>query len=530
MSSRPRLLYFNGPWNYLGERMIQSYIEPFRRLLEQDFEVISVEGNRDFRQEVETHRPDMVLFHTGCEAPGEPEVTITNTDAFPGIPRMGYMFRDPFSPSRMATMNRMRTWRVDQVITDFRPTDTPAPYFKDTMYLPWWIDDRLFRDYGETKSLCVTLTGSGWLSQCIYKWRKEICLQLLPRFPIFHAPSLGNRQNNHDYTGERYARLLNRSQFSAGCGTINRYLTMKLLEIPAARCCLVTEEIEVLKAIGFKDGVNCIFADAQNVAAKVQALLDDPARLQSITDAGYSLVHQHHTQRNRRIFSDWYRLWQSKGPDQRVVQVNPLEPLQIIAGDSPVPSTTFPRENPVADALTEGYRLLAASRWNDALVKFDWVLAIIPCVAEARLGAALCLMRLGRLADATPHLRYNLNLMVGHFGYVHPDPIDMAFIGVLCLRMKDANSAVNMLGKYTQVRHPALNAMRWILAQTIPGIASQPVFKIQEGDETTNVETVHLLPQQTFADWAALLMAHLRTPVPSAKSATPNKIPALASN
>ena len=165
---RPRLLYFNGPWDYLGERIRQSYIEPFRRLLEQDFEVVSVEGNRDFRAEVETHRPDVVMFHTGSEAPGEPEVAITNTDAFPEIPRMGYMFRDPFSPSRMATMNRMRAWRVDQVFTDFRPTDCPSPYFQDTMFLPWWIDDTVFKDYGEKKSLWVTLTGSGWLSQCIY--------------------------------------------------------------------------------------------------------------------------------------------------------------------------------------------------------------------------------------------------------------------------------------------------------------------------------------------------------------------------
>ncbi len=508
--TRPRLLYFNGPWDYLGERIRQSYIGPFRRLLEQDFEVISVEGDRDFKVEVEAHRPDLVMFHTGSEAPGEPEVKISNTDAFPEIPRLGYMFRDPFSPSRMATMNRLRAWRVDQVFTDFRPSDAPAPYFQNTMFLPWWVDDTLFKDYGEQKSLWLTLTGSGWLGKCIYVWRNDITRQMLPKIPIFHAPSLGNRLTNHDYTGERYARLLNRSRFSAGCGTVNRYLTMKLLEIPASRCCLIAEEIESLKAIGFKDGVNCVFADKDNIAAKIQALLANPERLQAITDAGYALVHERHTQRNRRMFAEWYRLWKNRQPGERIVQVNPFEPLQTIGAGAELPACTFPDENPLRDKLVEGYRLLAAQRWPEALEKFEWIIAIIPCVAEARLGAAMCLMRLGRLNDAAAHLSYNFNLMVKHFGYAHPDPIDLAFLATLCLRGKDVKTAVQLLTSYEQVRHPALNAMRWIAAKIKPDLASSPIFQVAEGNETTNVETVHLLPQKNFSEWVAILMAHLR--------------------
>ena len=110
--ARPRLLYFNGPWDFLGERMRRSFIEPFHALLAQDFEVISVEGDRDFAREVEQHRPDLVLFHSGCEAPREPAVTITNTDAYPELPRIGYIYRDPFSPSRLIAMNRTELQQV----------------------------------------------------------------------------------------------------------------------------------------------------------------------------------------------------------------------------------------------------------------------------------------------------------------------------------------------------------------------------------------------------------------------------------
>jgi hypothetical protein len=511
-SALPRLLYFNGPWDYLGERMRRSYIEPFRALLAQDFELISVEGNCDFREEVKKHRPDAVMFHTGSEAPLEPEVVITNTDAFPELPRMAYMFRDPFSPSRMQAMNRLKAWKPDQVFTDFRPSDSPAPYFKNTMYLPWWIDDTICRDYEEQKELTITLTGSGWLAKCIYVWRNEICAALLPRYPIFHAPSLGNRQTNHDYSGERYSRLLNRSRFSAGCGTVSRYLTMKLLEIPASRCCLIAEEIEVLKAIGFKDGVNCVFATGKNVVSKVEALLDDPARLEAITQAGYDLVHQHHTQRNRRMFAEWYRLWKSKQPGQRIVQTHPFEPLHLCEPGPDLPASRFPAENPLTESLVEGYSLLAACRWEAALTKFEWVLKIVPCVAEARLGAALCLMRLGRTPEATPHLHYNLTLMTRHFGYSHPDPIDLAFIAILCVRMKDAPGAGQLLGQYGQVKHPALNAIRWIFGKSNAALAANPVFQVPEGDESSSVETVHILPQRSFANWVALFMAYLRLP------------------
>jgi hypothetical protein len=508
--ARPRLLYFNGPWDYLGARIRHSYIEPFRRLLEQDFEVISVEGDRDFRADVAAHQPDLVMFHTGSEAPGEPEVTITHTDAYPEIPRLGYMFRDPFSPSRMATMNRLRAWRADQVFTDFRPSDAAAPYFQDTMYLPWWVDDTVFRDYGEAKSLWVTLTGSGWLAKCIYTWRSDICLQLLPRVPVFHAPSLGNRQTNHDFVGEQYARLLNRSRFSAGCGTVNRYLTMKLLEIPASRCCLITQEIEVLKAIGFRDGENCVFATKENVVEKVRRLLAVPARLQAITDAGYQLAHERHTQRNRRVFAEWFQLWKNRQSGQRIVQINPFEPLRIIAAGTPAPAYTFPTENPLNESLLVGYRFLAEQRWPEALAKFEEVIGIVPCVAEARLGAALCLLRLGRAPDALTHLAYNYNLMVKHFAYRHPDPIDLALLAVGLLRNKDPRLAVQLLGSYEEVRHPALNAVRWIVAKANPALTARRVFQVSDGDESSSVLTVHILPQRTFAEWVALIMANLR--------------------
>jgi hypothetical protein len=256
--------------------------------------------------------------------------------------------------------------------------------------------------------------------------------------------------------------------------------------------------------------VNCIFADANNVVAKVMALANDGPLLRAITDAGFTLAHERHTQRNRRVFAEWFQLWKTKKPGERIVQINPLEPLRLVAADEPAPACTFPAENPLADAIVEGHRLMAESRWADALAKFDWIIAIVPCVAEARIGAALSLVRLDRPAEAVPHLRYNLQLMLEHFRFSQADPIDMAVAAAVFMRVKDAKTAVVILDRNPQLRHPALNAARWIFAKAHPALAQRPAFQIAEGDETSNTETVHILPQKTFREWVALLMSCLR--------------------
>ena len=505
-AQKPRLLYFNGPWDYLGDRIIAAYIEPFRRLLDQDFEVVSIEGDADFAQEVERHRPEMVLFHSGTESRLEKEVTITHTSAYREIPRAGYIYRDPMSPSRTAAMNRLRDWGVQQIFTCFRPSDSPIPFFEDTIYLPWWVDDRVFRDYGEKKTIPISLTGSGWLSdKYFYVWRHPILQKLLQYLPVYHVPVFETHQSDHIYIGERYARLLNRSQFSGGCGSVSRFVTLKPLEIPASRCCLITEETQAFKALGFVDGENCVFATPENVATKVQALLDDPVRLHAITDAGYALVHGRHTQRQRRHFAEWFSLRRVKRPDQRIVQTNPFAPPQLIDANEPRPSYTFPSENPLAERLVEGYRLIGSAKWKEALDQFDWVLRIIGYVAEARLGSAICHMRLGRPAAALEHLMQNAATHQLQGNYRKPDVVNLSFLAAALVGTHQVEKGASIICSLSDWKHPALNALAWLLACRFPRLVQvSPIFAVQEGDESCTVETVHMLPSMSFAQWLGM--------------------------
>ena len=502
MSPRPRLLFFNGPFDYLGERLIISYIEPFRRLLDQDFDVISVEGDCDFAVEVKRHAPDLVLFHGGVESPKEREVVIRNTDKFPEVPRLGWMFRDPFSPSRRNSMNRFSAWGVNQVVTDFRASDCPIPFFKDSLYLPWWIEDEVFHDYGERKTLPITLTGSGWLIRQFYAWRLPIFLKLAEKLPFYHVPAFETHQKNDAYVGEPYARLLNRSHFAAGCGTVSRFLTLKLLEIPAVRSCLITEETEVLKAMGFADGVNCVFATADNVVPKVQALMEDQPRLQAITDAGHALVHGAHTRRHRRLFAEWLQLWKSRKPGERVVQPHPFEPLRLAAADELVHSR-FPSENPLTEALVEGYRLYDAGEGGEARKKFEWVINIIPQVSEARVGLALCLMQTGELVLARKQLEHVLYVQRELCNYRRPDPVSISLHAILSARLNEVMPAADLLSITAPMKHPAINAVRWLFGQTWPELRRKhAIFKDARGDDSRNTETTHLFSQRSFEDWA----------------------------
>lgn len=515
-SPRPRLLYFNGPWDYLGERLRISYIDTFRRLLEQDFEVIPAEGDRDFRREVETHRPDMALFHAGTESPLERESNIRHTDAFPDLPRAGYVFRDPFSPSRLASMNRLRAWGVNQVFTDFRASDSPIPYFADSIYLPWWADDTTFRDYGERKSIPITLAGSGWLTRKFYSWRHPIFIELARRLPVYHVPAFETHQKNDAYVGESYARLLNRSLIAGGCGTVCRYLTLKLLEIPASRCCLLTEETEVMKSLGFQDGVNCIFAEEKNAVAKVSAILDDPARLQAITEAGYELVRWRHTQGSRRMIREWLDLWRRRAPGERVVQGHPLEPLRL-ARPGEILAPAFPTENPLLEKLQSGYRFLGERRWTDAIETFTGVLDAIPYVAEASLGIAMARLEMGEPAAALPYLEHIFAMQAKLCNYPRPDPISLAYAAVACLRVGQPDTAFGLLARHGRVRHPALNALRWHVARHWRKFRSRHAgWAADENSEIQNSESIHLLPPRPFAEW----LEHWSVQVPVAQPAT----------
>jgi len=511
-AGKPRLLYVNGPWDHLKERTRVAYVAPLEKLLRQDFEVISVPTPCDFEAEVVRHRPDLALFHTGIESPQEPAPVIRNTEAFPKLPRLGWVLRDPFSSTRALIPGRLKKWRVDASFVSWRPSDCMTSLFSDGYYVPWWVDDDVIRDYAEPKVIPISFTGAGWFDPVLYEWRHRILTAVRDEFPIFHAPpAAAAKRGSVEFNGESYARLLNRSLFAAGCGSVNHYLTQKLFEIPGCRTCLLTQETEALKAIGFEDGVNCVFATPENVVAKLRPLFEDRPQLQRITDAGYELIRSGHTIRHRRHLIDWYNLWRAKQPGQRIVQVHPFQPLQLLDRGQPTPPYAFPHDNPFIESVQEGYRLYHGGNYDEALAHFIPAIERTSWMAEPRNGAALCFLKKKDYRKALAVLTGNVDMQIYFMNAPNMDPVDQAVLALIMLKLNASNDAAAVLRTYPEVRHPALNALRWILGNVRRDLVTHDgPFAIRRGDNSKNRETIHILPPSDFEEWTLFFMSFLK--------------------
>jgi tetratricopeptide (TPR) repeat protein len=508
---KPVLLYFNGPWGNTNEFLRETYIDPLKSLLEIDFEVVSTSLNKDFKSEVQRHNPDLVVFHGGCEGPKLPTYNLKNTDYRPDLLRIGYSIHDPHTPSRTQAFSMFEQWGVHYVVNIFSPWDTLANTPPNHFYLPHWIDEKIIRDWGEPKVIPLALTGSGWFSDTAYPWRFDVFKNTVFRIPFLHAPSTEMDDPSSGYIGEAYGRMLNRAYFSAGCGTINHYLTKKLLEIPGARCCLIAEESDILKHLGFANNVNCLFSDGSDLVPRMRALLRAPQELQNITNAGYELVQSSHTARNRPLFKQLFELHSRKAPGQSIVQGDPFKPLQFIEAGTPAPLWNVPKDNQLINHLRAGYDLLARRQYGEARKEFAWAVSKIERSAEGRLGLAICLSHLGQTKEAIDNLNVNISKLTEYYAIGRPDPIDLAYLVALHLQCKETARAVQLAASYPDLRHPALNAIRHLLSSANPSLKTKsPAFCIEKGDCSQNVVTVHAVPPKSFVEWQETFLEMLR--------------------
>ena len=64
----------------------------------------------------------------------------------------------------------------------------PRAFADKIIYIPRWVNDELFRDYGETKSVPVSMLGAGFLSSNFYPWRRRITPKIIENFHFFMHP------------------------------------------------------------------------------------------------------------------------------------------------------------------------------------------------------------------------------------------------------------------------------------------------------------------------------------------------------
>ena len=286
-NDKPRLLFLSGPHDHLEPLRDVGLIQPVLRWLSHHFELTVVPGDLDYGEAVSAHSPDLVMFDGGCDSFKGRFPQYTNTNAHPEIPKVGFVRNDFHSPMRLNAFGRMEQWGVHTFFSPSFPVKGgPRAYRDRTIFVPRWVDDEIFKDYGEAKSVPVSMLGAGFLASEFYPWRRRISQKIIQYFPFFHAPRPMPRP--HMVVGENYARMINRSHFVVGCGGASRSLVSKLFEIPGARSVLITESTEIVRDAGFVDGENCIFADEDTVVDRIEHLLAHPEELEALTERSYS--------------------------------------------------------------------------------------------------------------------------------------------------------------------------------------------------------------------------------------------------
>jgi hypothetical protein len=352
------------------------------------------------------------------------------------------MRSDPMCNSRPVFIHDMEQWGVEDFFVTSKLT---SQYFEDiferTYAWPHFIDHRTFRDYGETKTSAVLLSGGTGSARV---WRHKVDPILQRSFVTTCLPHLGHvkgKRTSRMVIGEEYARWLNRAWFSVTDGTIRGHLVKKHFEIPGSHCILVTDYIPVLENAGFQDMKNCLFVDENNVVEKIDYLLDNVDLLKTVAKNGYDLVQSRHTLRHRPQIWEWFNLNKYLQAGQKIVQVGLFDSLQAVDRNSHIDNFRLKANVLDQKLLKEGDRLLLDKKFNEAISIYKKCLYFCDYMPEAQLRIGLCLLHMGKAKEALSYISRPRIWREKVLGIAAIDPIEQAYLvlAVICLgKMSEA--------------------------------------------------------------------------------------------
>ena len=327
--AKPRLVFFQGNHQCLA-KFLQLLMQLHVKCLANFFDVTVINRNCDYRQVCDEFQPDITLFEgSGFHPRLSKKITIKNTSVYPEIPKLGLHNADGWCGFRAGFISEMEHWGVETFFTICASTSEHTPYIFGNLFVwPNFIDSNLYRDYGESKTIPVLLTGQ---TGGLYPWREKIFKVISNNRPHVVLPHFGYESSSPRMIyGERYARVINASWFVPTCGTVAKDIIRKLFEIPGSKSCLITERTPSIEAAGFADMKNCVFADERDILDKMNYLFNNQEKLEEITNAGYNLVHTRHTLKQRDQIFQWFLLNKNLKTGEKIIQTSPFGPLQEV--------------------------------------------------------------------------------------------------------------------------------------------------------------------------------------------------------
>jgi hypothetical protein len=402
----------------------------------------------------------------------------------------------------------MARWGITTFFTISVSMGSYSPALADNLFVwPNFANPEIHHDYQLPKVIPILFTGSQAMH---YPWRNRMHRILSQHYPTLQCPHFGWTGPNAERAaarlmqGEQYARLINSTLIAPTCGTIANDVVRKHFEIPACNTCLVTQRTPAVEAAGFRDLVNCVFADDDNVVERLDWLFGQPELLHRITQAGRDLVASHHTIRNRDQLFQWYNLHEQLKPNERIVQLGPFQPLTIVEQGSAIRNAHLMTGGAQTLLLAQGDEELWSGRYAEAEALYRKCLNYHD-MPEPKLRLALCSLYTGDPAGAEAILRDQFHrVMEGRAG-TPPDPVEWAYYILALLCRGRLTEAMQRVEQFSGVRHKELDRVRTVVRLLSGRTLSPRALVTPRGHRSS----IHQMPDRTVEQWSEAIVTML---------------------
>jgi tetratricopeptide (TPR) repeat protein len=506
--AKPKLVFFQFNHDVTLSKFVLLHRQQHVKCLSLFFDVTIVNQDCDYREICDKIQPDLTLFESGVAYPSCYRIAIKNTQAYPDIPKLGLHNGDSWCDARAGFLSDMEHWGIETFFAIATTTAEHIPEIADRLFTwPNFIDTEVYRDYELTKVIPVLFNG---FIHPLYPWRQRIYEKVSQSYPSLTCPNPGYKSgiDSRIIYGEKYARTINASWFMPTCGTIERDIVRKHFEIPASKSCMITEKTPIIEAAGFADMKNCIFADESDVLDKLDYLFQNLDELEKIIHAGYSLVHSHHTLKQRDQIFQWFKLYKNLKFNQRIIQSGPFELLTVAEEFSLTKNSHIICNGLTRVLLREGDEKIWLGKYDEAEALYLKCLEHISWLPEAKFRLTLCNLYKGDSGAALLWILQPIQYTLKAYNARDPDPVEWAYFMISLLCKGKLREAIQCAEKFPSLHHPELDRIRWVV-RVLENERNENNLE-QVTISSHHRYTIHQLPDQSFEKWIDQICIMLR--------------------
>jgi tetratricopeptide (TPR) repeat protein len=499
---KPRLVFFQSKQDILP-KFLQLHQQLHVKCLTENFEVISIKEDCDYKVVCDIYNPNITLFESGYKSTIPNKLIIKNTNTHPQIPKLGLHNGDGWCECRVNFFHDMEEWGIDTFFTISVTMAEYTPIEKEKLFVwPNFIDSEIYKDYHEEKTVPILFNGS---MISLYPWRQKILETISKTYKHQVLPHLGyGSASSVMIFGAEYARKINSSWFVPACGTVAKEVVRKHFEVPACKACLIAERTPALQAAGFIDMENCIFADEHNVTAKLEYLFNNQVELLRIIENGYNLVQTRHTLKQRSQIFEWYSLNKNLAPNQKIIQPGLFEPLRLVEKSSNDINSHIVSNGLITILLKKGDEQLAMGEIDEAEKSYLACLQYISWMSEPKLKLAICNLFKGDVDKALEWIREPIHNSLGNFDSSEPDPIEWTYFIIALLCKGNIREASIRASQFPLIHHIELERIRAVI-DIMQGLKPKSSFDSTKR-QRNSIHRIQFLEQAFWIDRLIILL------------------------